>query len=529
MPSVNPIPFSEPRQQPTSRQQAPGGDPFAELLGSAVREKPAARREPAAAKSRGETRAESLSRRDVKEAKTVSARRETAGTASKADAGAPAKQTMKAADQPQTTAGETEGSEPVAGRTAELPMEIEAEADAAKPAIDGETVEPAVQAAADIPADAADETVKAETADASTAAVVAADAVAAPATEPLQIAEGTTPPQVAEGATSAESETPAEDGQIAAPAPATSAADAPAEAATGEALRQAAQPAAQSADNKPAPTPATAGTETPEIVAPAPAPTRTAASGEPQQNQPAPQANSQPAAEQFSNLLQGEGGDASSQKQPDTSANQTKPQDAKPATTAEAPKASAPAQDAPAPKMQPQALPEAVRVVTNSLNTANVQTVNFHATAVNDRAPVPLNNTALAVEIVSRMNEGMRRFDIRLDPPELGRVDVRLEVDRNGNVTTKLTVDRPETLDLMQRDARHLERALQQAGLKTDGGGLEFSLRSHADQGGMAGGHADRGGRERGMTGGEDVERVELSVEAYRSAAHARGGVDIRI
>ena len=82
----------------------------------------------------------------------------------------------------------------------------------------------------------------------------------------------------------------------------------------------------------------------------------------------------------------------------------------------------------------------------------------------------------VAVEIVSRAQDGLRRFDIRLDPPELGRIDVRLDVDNGGNVTSRLTVDRPETLDLLRRDAPQLERALQHAGLNTEGG-LQFSLR----------------------------------------------------
>ena len=82
----------------------------------------------------------------------------------------------------------------------------------------------------------------------------------------------------------------------------------------------------------------------------------------------------------------------------------------------------------------------------------------------------------LAVEIVSRAQDGLRRFDIRLDPPELGRIDVRLDVDNGGKVTSRLTVERAETLDLLRRDAPQLERALQHAGLNTEGG-LEFSLR----------------------------------------------------
>ncbi|MGB9366141.1 MAG: flagellar hook-length control protein FliK [Xanthobacteraceae bacterium] len=84
--------------------------------------------------------------------------------------------------------------------------------------------------------------------------------------------------------------------------------------------------------------------------------------------------------------------------------------------------------------------------------------------------------SGLAVEIVSRVHEGLRRFEIRLDPPELGRIDVRLDVDRGGNVTSRLTVERAETLDLLRRDAPQLERALQHAGLNTEGG-LQFSLR----------------------------------------------------
>jgi len=54
--------------------------------------------------------------------------------------------------------------------------------------------------------------------------------------------------------------------------------------------------------------------------------------------------------------------------------------------------------------------------------------------------------------------------------------DVRLHVDNGGNVTSRLTVERPETLDLLRRDAPQLERALQHAGLNTEGG-LQFSLR----------------------------------------------------
>jgi len=83
----------------------------------------------------------------------------------------------------------------------------------------------------------------------------------------------------------------------------------------------------------------------------------------------------------------------------------------------------------------------------------------------------------LAVEIAGRALAGKNHFEIRLDPPDLGRIDVHLSVDRDGQVTSHLVVDHPDTLDLLRRDSTGLERALQDAGLKTSDNGLQFSLR----------------------------------------------------
>lgn len=86
-----------------------------------------------------------------------------------------------------------------------------------------------------------------------------------------------------------------------------------------------------------------------------------------------------------------------------------------------------------------------------------------------------------------RSLNGTNRFEIRLDPEELGRIDVRLDIDRDGGVRARLVVDRVETLALLQRDARTLERAFEQAGLKPSEGGVDLSLRDqpgqHSNQG----------------------------------------------
>jgi flagellar hook-length control protein FliK len=140
---------------------------------------------------------------------------------------------------------------------------------------------------------------------------------------------------------------------------------------------------------------------------------------------------------------------------------------------------------------------------------------------------VPLDQ--LAVEIATRANKGERRFDIRLDPPELGRIDVRLEIDSKGNTTTKLIVERAETLDMLQRDARGLEKALQNAGLKTDAGGMQFSLQqdTQAQHGNQN--HAPELRSRPDLIQGETEVLTEISVGNATLAAQLRGGVDIRI
>ena len=139
-------------------------------------------------------------------------------------------------------------------------------------------------------------------------------------------------------------------------------------------------------------------------------------------------------------------------------------------------------------------------------------------------AAVPI--AGLAIEIAARAHSGKNRFEIRLDPPELGRIDVRLDVDRDGNVTSRLVVDRSETLDLLRRDASNLERALQQAGLKTSDNGLQFSLRDQAFSG------RDNGEQAQTMARLVVPEDKLVAVELQRNHGRLAGlgsGVDIRV
>jgi flagellar hook-length control protein FliK len=136
---------------------------------------------------------------------------------------------------------------------------------------------------------------------------------------------------------------------------------------------------------------------------------------------------------------------------------------------------------------------------------------------------VPL--AGLAVEIVTQVRAGKNHFDIRLDPPELGRINVKLDVDRDGNVATQLVVDRSDTLDLLKRDASTLERALQQAGLKTSDHGLDFSLRQHA----FAEQDATPRSSARMVVPDDDNAPLDALRQGYGRLLGLGGGLDIRV
>lgn len=104
----------------------------------------------------------------------------------------------------------------------------------------------------------------------------------------------------------------------------------------------------------------------------------------------------------------------------------------------------------------------------------------------------------VTVQLQRGIKEGNDRIALQLRPEELGRIDILLEFGADGRVAATVQADRAQTLELLQRDSRNLERALQDAGLKADAGSLSFNLRGdnhpqnqRADQGHDRGGKGD--------------------------------------
>lgn len=79
-------------------------------------------------------------------------------------------------------------------------------------------------------------------------------------------------------------------------------------------------------------------------------------------------------------------------------------------------------------------------------------------------------------QFLERFNGKTSTFEIRLDPPELGKVDIRVEVGADGKVMAVIAARDPAVAEALMRGAKTLENALTQAGLNLSDGGIQVQL-----------------------------------------------------
>ncbi|MCH8197115.1 MAG: flagellar hook-length control protein FliK [Proteobacteria bacterium] len=135
----------------------------------------------------------------------------------------------------------------------------------------------------------------------------------------------------------------------------------------------------------------------------------------------------------------------------------------------------------------------------------------------------------LAVHIVKAAAEGMDKISIKLRPAALGHIEIQLELSHDGRIAAVVTAEKSETLELLQRDARGLERALQEAGLRTNSDSLNFNLRGEGRDGEQE--TSDHAAPEDGIQATietlDDIHTAQMG--GYANARAALGGVDIRV
>ena len=123
---------------------------------------------------------------------------------------------------------------------------------------------------------------------------------------------------------------------------------------------------------------------------------------------------------------------------------------------------------------------------------------------------------------------GAKQFEIRLDPPELGRVEVRLSIDASGKTQAHMTADQPQTLDLLRKDAPGLTQALREAGLDVSQSGLNFSLRGQDRQAGDRNEGAGQG-RRTNLTATRAIKAAQGTAAISFNGAAADARVDIHV
>jgi hypothetical protein len=133
----------------------------------------------------------------------------------------------------------------------------------------------------------------------------------------------------------------------------------------------------------------------------------------------------------------------------------------------------------------------------------------------------------VALQLRVAIKQGTDRIMIQLKPAALGIIDMKLDIGADGRVTATISVERPETLEMLQRDARGLERALQDAGLRTDSGSLSFNLRGDGRHGfGQAGNASDP---DAVSTMGEADDAVDVGPIGRRPPIDSSRALDIQV
>ena len=141
---------------------------------------------------------------------------------------------------------------------------------------------------------------------------------------------------------------------------------------------------------------------------------------------------------------------------------------------------------------------QSVTTAANAINGLTAATGVLTAQAVAPAAPVLatgiINHAPVTDQVsiaVSKASaDGIDQMTVQLDPKDLGRIEVKMHTAKDGTTSLSFLVDKPETFDALSRDARSLEKSLQESGIKADTSGMQFNLRQQPQpQSGTGTGH----------------------------------------
>ncbi|MBN9563705.1 MAG: flagellar hook-length control protein FliK [Alphaproteobacteria bacterium] len=181
------------------------------------------------------------------------------------------------------------------------------------------------------------------------------------------------------------------------------------------------------------------------------------------------------------------------------------------------------------------------------------QAAQSSAEPTRSEIPSPAQQIAAPLVALGTGPDQSRRMTVRLDPAALGAVQVRVDRPKEGPARVEITVERPETLSLLLRDQPQLQRALDQAGIPSEGRNVVLQIAApdpqprndapipdhrQSDAGQPAtgdsgarsegyGGGGEGGGSGRGRRGGADEDGPVYRFTPSAAQRRLRDGLDI--
>ena len=161
-------------------------------------------------------------------------------------------------------------------------------------------------------------------------------------------------------------------------------------------------------------------------------------------------------------------------------------------------------------------------------SAASVNGASFSKLLDQAAAPKPLLDQ-VAFQVKTAVTDGSSKINIQLHPADLGKLDIKLSVDADGKTSVVVTADNRHTLDLLQRDAQGLSRALGDAGLKTDSGSLSFNLGGGGQNQNSGQGNFAQSVTTYQQAQPEDEPDAHLSIISQSYVMNVAEGLDIQI
>ena len=131
------------------------------------------------------------------------------------------------------------------------------------------------------------------------------------------------------------------------------------------------------------------------------------------------------------------------------------------------------------------------------------------------------------IKVEIKKAPALDKIVVKLKPRELGNIEIKVEV-ADGKMQASIQADKKETLELLQKDVKALEKALQDAGMKTEGSNsFNFSLKGGDQQRADANQQHNAKGNNNHAKSGEKNDSAEA--DNAEEKGYVRAGISIKV